>query len=146
MMLRADRVLPAWVARGLAIFARRFAEGLAVVRQPGPLVAVLGWSLLLWLTVALGIWLVSLAFRIEVPYTGSFLLMMLLVIGVAVPTPAGIGSFHAAFQLGATAFYAAPNDRAVGAALVLHALSFVPVTIVGILFMAEEGVRLSRVR
>jgi len=146
MMLRADRVLPGWVARGLAILSRKFTEGLAVVRQPGPLFAALAWSLPLWLAGSLGIWLVSAAFHLDVPYTGSFLLLTLVVIGVAVPTPAGIGSFHAAFQIGATTFYAAPNERAVGAALVLHAVSFVPVTILGIMFMAQEGVRLSRVR
>lgn len=146
MMLRADRVLPGWIARGLAILSRKFTEGLAVVRQPGPLFAALAWSLPLWLAASLGIWLAAVAFHLDVPYTGSFLLLALVVIGVAVPTPAGIGSFHAAFQIGATTFYAAPNDSAVGAALVLHAASFVPVTILGIFFMAQEGVRLSRVR
>ena len=41
--------------------------------------------------------------------------------GVAMPTPAGVGGFHAAFQVGVTSFYAAPVDVAVGAALGGHA-------------------------
>jgi hypothetical protein len=41
-------------------------------------------------------------------------------------------------------FYGAPNDRAVGAALVLHAISFVPVAIVGLILLAQEGLSLSR--
>ena len=59
-------------------------------------------------------------FRLAVPFTGSFLLMALLVIGVAVPTPGAIGGFHEAFRVGATMFYGAPDDAAVGAAIVLH--------------------------
>jgi hypothetical protein len=33
----------------------------------------------------------------------------------------------------------------VGAGLVLHALSFVPVTILGLFFMAQEGLNLTRI-
>ena len=54
------------------------------------------------------------------PFTGSFLLIALLVVGVSVPTPGGVGGFEAAVQIGLTSFYGVPNDRAVGAALVLQ--------------------------
>ena len=37
-----------------------------------------------------------------------------LVVGVAVPTPGGVGGFHEAFRLGATSFFGADNDTAVG--------------------------------
>jgi len=43
-------------------------------------------------------------------------------------------------------FFGASNDRAIGTAIVLHAISFVPVTLVGILFMAQEGLSLGRMR
>ena len=70
-----------------------------------------------------GIWCVSRAFHIDLPFTGSFLLMALLVVGVAVPTPGAVGGFHDVYRLAATTFFGAPNDRAVGAAIVLHAVS-----------------------
>jgi hypothetical protein len=73
-------------------------------------------------------------------------MMAVLVVGVAVPTPGAVGGFHKAYQIGAVAFFGAANDRAVGAALVLHAISFVPVTIAGAIFMAQEGVSLRGVR
>ena len=69
----------------------------------------------------------------------------LLVVGVAVPTPGGVGGFHYFYKLGLTAFYGAPADRAVGAAIVLRAVSFVPVAIVGLILLAQEGLSLSRV-
>jgi uncharacterized membrane protein YbhN (UPF0104 family) len=78
-----------------------------------------------------------------VPFTGSFLLMALLVIGVAVPTPGAIGGFHEMFRLGATTFYGAPDDAAVGAAIVLHAFSIGPSLILGLFFAAQAGVSMA---
>jgi hypothetical protein len=69
---------------------------------------------------------------------------MLLVVGVAVPTPGGVGSFHYAFRLGVTTFFAAADDRAVAAAVVLHAISFLPITFIGLLSAAQEGLSVGR--
>jgi hypothetical protein len=70
----------------------------------------------------------------------------LLVIGIAVPTPGGIGGFHEAYRIGMTTFFGASNDAAVGAAIVLHAIGFVPVTIVGAIFMVRDGLSLAGLR
>jgi uncharacterized protein (TIRG00374 family) len=144
--LKLEWILPGKVARKLAKAVRMFAEGLAIVRAPRRLLAAVLLSLPLWLSIAAGIWTVALAFHIAVPFTGSFLLMALLVLGVAVPTPGAVGGFHEAFRLGATSFYGAPNDRAVGAAIVLHAFSFLPVTALGLLFVVQDGLSLSGMR
>lgn len=135
--------LPARLAERASRLVRTFATGLAVVRQPGRLAVSLILSLPLWLSIAFGIWLVTRAFHIDMPFTGSFLLVALLVVGVAVPTPGAVGGFHYFYRLGATAFFAASNDRAVGAALVLHAVSFVPVAVAGLILLAQEGLSLS---
>ena len=144
--LQVNRVLPVWVAHSVSSVVQKFTQGLAVMRQPMQLLVAVTLSFPLWLSIAVGIWLVTRAFHIELPYTGSFLLMALLVVGVSVPTPGAIGGFHAAYQIGVTAFYAVPNDQAVGAALVLHAVSFVPVTLLGVVYMAQDGLNLSRIR
>ncbi|MBI1875564.1 MAG: flippase-like domain-containing protein [Acidobacteria bacterium] len=127
-------------------FGRAFLHGLAVIRRPTRLLNALLLSVPLWLSIATTIWLVPVAFGIPVPYSGSFLLTALLVIGVAVPTPGAVGGFHEAFRIGVTVFYGAPNDKAVGAAIILHAISFIPVTIVGLLFMMQEGLDVGRAR
>lgn len=140
-----QRLLPARMSGAAMRFVHMFAEGLAIVRQPRRLGMAMLLSVPLWLSIAVGIWLVSLAFHVQLPFTGSFLIMALLVIGVAVPTPGAVGGFHYFYRLGATAFYGAPNDRAVGAAIVLHAVSFVPVAMLGLVFLAQEGLSLTRV-
>lgn len=142
MVMKLEMVLPRRVAHLIARVAGLFAEGLAVARDPGTLLVSLVWSISLWLSIGFGIWVTSRAFHIDLSFPGSFLIMTLLVVGVAVPTPGGVGGFHEAFRIGATAFYGVPNDRAVGAAIVLHAISFIPVTLVGLVYFAHEGFNL----
>ena len=144
--LRIEHVLPARLAHAVARFVETFAQGLAVMRQPGRLFVSLLLSFPLWLSIAAGIWLTSRAFHMTFGYIGSFLVMTLLVVGVAMPTPGAIGGFHAMYQICVTTFFGVPTDRAVGAAIVLHAVSFVPVTLLGLAFMAREGLSLARMR
>lgn len=141
-LLKAERVLPARLASLMARLARTFAEGFAVVRRPERLVAAMAWSMVLWITTAAGIWAVAAAFRIAMPFTGGWLMLAPLVVGVAVPTPGSVGGFHEAFRLGATAFFGADNNTAVGAAIVLHAISVVPVTVFGLWFTVRDGLKL----
>ena len=145
-LARLERVAPSALAGLLARVAEKFATGLAVIRRPGRLLISMALSFPLWLCIDLGIWSVAMAFRLAVPFTGSFLLLAFLVIGVAVPTPGAIGGFDEAIRLAATTFYGAPNAAAVGAALVLHALSIGPVLVLGIIFAADAGVNLGRMR
>ena len=93
-------------------------------------------------TIAAGIWVVAVAFGIAMPFTGGLLMLAPLVVGVAVPTPGGVGGFHEAFRLGATSFFGADNNTAVGAAIVLHAISVVPVAIGALLFIIQDGLKI----
>ena len=136
---KVEHLLPGKVTHKLAEALLRFGEGLAVVRTPRRLALALALSFPLWLTIGLGIWAVTRAFGIEMPFTGSFLLIALLIVGVSVPTPGNVGGFEAAVQIGLTSFYAVPNDRAVGTALVLHTVSLVPTIALGFLFVVQDG-------
>jgi len=145
-MARLEQVMPSALAGLIARIAEKFAQGLGAIRRPGHLIGALFWSFPLWLSIAAGIWAVAVAFRFPVPFTGSFLLIALLTIGVAVPTPGAVGGFHEAFRLGATMFYGAPDEAAVGAAIVLHLFSFGPALFLGLAFAAEEGLNMGAMR
>jgi uncharacterized protein (TIRG00374 family) len=144
LTLGLSKVLPERFSDRAGRLVHTFAAGLGIVRSPVRLATAVVLSLQLWLTIAGGIWLVTRAFHIDMPFPGSFVIVALLVVGVAVPTPGAVGGFHYFYKLGATAFFGATADRAVGAALVLHAVSFVPVAIVGLILLAQEGLSLSR--
>ena len=139
------RLAPGRLGHVVASTLPRFLLGLAVVRRPDLLLVSLVWSVALWVGIAWSMWASAVAFGIGVSFGGSMILMGLVALGVAVPTPAGVGGYHAAYQFGATALYGAGNDQAVGAALVTHMIAFGPVTLLGLLFMAQEGLRLGGV-
>jgi len=139
MMARLEQVLPSKLAGLIAKIAEKFARGLGVIRRPARLLISLAWSLPLWLCIAVGIWSMARAFQLAIPFTGAFLMIALLTLGVAVPTPGAVGGFHEAFRVGATMFYGAPDDAAVAAAIVLHLFSIGPSLLLGLFFAAQEG-------
>jgi uncharacterized protein (TIRG00374 family) len=144
--LRVERVLPARLAKIVAAMVESFAQGLVIMRRPRHLAGSLVLSFPLWLSIALGIWVSSRAFHMTFGYLGSFLVMTILVVGVAVPTPGQVGGFHTAYKIAVTTFFGANDATAVGAAIVLHAISFVPVTVIGLGLMARDGLSLGRMR
>ncbi len=143
---RLAKVAPSALAALLAKVAEKFARGLGAIRRPGQLLLALAWSFPLWLSICLGIWSVAVAFRFAIPFTGSFLLLALLVLGVAVPTPGAVGGFHEAFRIGATVFFRAPDSAAVGAAIVLWLFSIGPSLLLGVVFAAQVGLNLGGIR
>ena len=128
-----------WVSLAIG----RFLSGFSAAGELGLLLKTLAWSVLVWGFVALSAWFTCLAFGISLPLSGSVLLTVLMALGVAVPTPGGVGGFHAVVQVGLTSLFAIQLDLAVGVALVLHAVAFGAVTIAGAIWMVRDGVSFS---
>lgn len=143
LVLRTERILPVRVAHTLSSLARTFSEGFAVAREARALTFAVGWSFAVWVGISAHVWLVTRAFDIAMPFGGTFLLTALLVIGVAMPTPGGVGGYHAMYRLGVTAFFGASSDAAVGAAIVAHATSLAPVVVLGLIFMLQDGLNVA---
>lgn len=141
-----DRVMPHRIAHRLGELASTFSGGFAATRRPRALAVAVLWSFPIWMAFSAETWAVSKALGVDIPWSGTFLLQAMLVLGVAVPTPGGVGSFHAMYQFGAVTFFAADAQAAVAAAIVLHAISFVPISIAGLLLMAHEGLSFGQLR
>ncbi len=143
---RVTAILPGRAASLAARFAQTFVEGLAVLRQPAALAGSLFFSLCLWLSIAFAAWLTSQALDVTFGFTGSFLVLMYLSVGVALPTPAGVGGFHAMYQEAVVRFFGAGVDRAAAGAIVLHLVSFAPISLVGLVLMAQDGLSLMELK
>jgi glycosyltransferase 2 family protein len=133
------RILPHRLAAKLSELTIAFSRGFAAARSPIVLLVGIIWSFPLWIFIAGEAWAITRAFDINMSFAGSFLVQAFLVIGVAVPTPGGVGSFHEMYRLAVTNFFHASNDSAVAAAIVVHAISFVPVVLYGLVLMAHDG-------
>lgn len=123
-------------------FLRHFLDGLRVIQRPRDLAATAGMSALVWLVIYLQVDVTLAAFGVDLPLRASYLLVAVSVIGLAVPTPGGIGGFHKAAQVGLTLFFAVELSRATAFAIVHHAICFIPITILGLLCLPVLGMSL----
>ena len=141
---RLTRRLPERLSRFAVRLVTAFGQGFAVLRSPGALALAIAWSLPVWLSIAVTAWAMAQAFGLGLPFAGTFTLLMFMAVGVSVPTPGAVGAFHESVRIALVSLYAADNDRAVAYAVALHALSFIPVSLVAMVLVAREGLSLRR--
>jgi uncharacterized protein (TIRG00374 family) len=146
VLARVELAVPSRFAGLLGRIADKFLVGLGAVRRPGQLLIALLWSIPLWLLIAFGVWAVAVAFDLAVPFTGSFLIIAFLTIGITVPTPGAVGGFHESFRVAVTHFFGANDNAAVGAAIVAHVLSMGPAFVLALIFAAQAGLNLTGMR
>ena len=126
----------------IANFFHHFLDGLRVIQRPRDLVVTMVASVVMWYVIFWQVRLTLLAFDVDLPLRAAFLIVTLAVIGLAVPTPGGVGGFHKATQVGMTMFFGIGLNEATGVAIAYHAICFVPITIVGLLCLPLLGVKL----
>jgi uncharacterized protein (TIRG00374 family) len=137
---------PRWLAAPLGRILHAFSGGLAVLRAPFPHLAKVGLqSLVIWLLIALGFHLNHMAFRVELPFHATFLLIAFLVVGVAIPTPGMVGGFHAFYLIALSEVFGVDRPAAAAAGIAAHALTNLPVLVFGLALLGREGLSLGRV-
>jgi uncharacterized protein (TIRG00374 family) len=138
--------LPARYAEGLNRLFRHFLDGFRIITNPRLLIYVIGLSIFIWLIDVLAIYLLFLAFGFQLPVMAAFVLMIILVIGIAIPTAPGfIGNWHYFCIIGLTLF-GIPRTDALTFAIIYHALSIGLVVVLGIAFLPFNRFSLSDLR
>ena len=139
--------LPAAIRRHLVPFL----EGFRVLQRRGALFKVTGLSLAIWLIIACQLWFMTLAYLNGFPFLGAVFLMAITVVGVAIPTPGGVGGFQFFMNLGLVNFFAQylsqqdPNSQAAGISNGCYIVSMIPVILVGLVFMNREGLSFRKI-
>jgi hypothetical protein len=139
------RFAPSW-RQPFANFLNHFLDGLRVLQRPRDLIVTATASFVLWYIIFWQVKVTLLAFHLDLPLRAAFLLVTLAVIGLAIPTPGGVGGFHKATQIGLTTFFGVELNLATAIAIVYHAICFVPITVIGLLCLPLLGMRFSDVR
>jgi uncharacterized membrane protein YbhN (UPF0104 family) len=128
--------------RGLEIIL----TGLEGVRSPRHAIPLLAWSVMVWLIAVLPCWALFQGMELELPPIAAWTVLAFVGLGVSVPSAPGyIGVWHAAATL-ALGIFGVPQSVALGYAIVFHATQFVPVTLLGWLFLLREHVTLGEAR
>lgn len=144
IVAKFERFLPARISHSIDGILDSFIEGLSILNNPGTMLKIGLFSIVFWLVICISFWAGVRAYLPNFAFTSTFLIMILLAIGIAVPTPGAVGSYHLACQIGLTRFFDVPETQASAISVVSHFIAFVPVTLLGIVFLWQEGLTAKR--
>lgn len=135
------RLLPERLRPIVRRIAHTFLDGFASLKTPRLAALVAAGSLGMWFVINVQIYCVMRAFGLALPLSAAYVVTTAAVLGLAVPTPGGVGGYHAAVQFALTDVFRVPVATATGVALLAHAVSFVPISIVGFVLFATSPSR-----
>lgn len=121
-------------------------DGLESLRSGRDVLVVFSVTLWVWILEMVKYWLVSFAFDLQLPYVGIVLMGGVVnLLTALLSLPGYVGTFDAG-GIKVLEMIGAPPAPAASYVLVLHAILLLPVTLLGLVFMAREGVRWAEVR
>jgi uncharacterized protein (TIRG00374 family) len=133
------RPLPARIGARLEAVLLSFLDGLGALGSVRNVAVVAASSFVLWLLICLQIHATLRAFDLVFPFPVAFFVLTWAILGLFIPTPGGVGGYHTAVAYALTGFYGVSKNTAAAFALVSHALSFVPITLIGLVFLVAGG-------
>ncbi len=111
--------------------------GTDCLRQPRNLVMILMHSALIWLSSVFQSLSVFLAFGLELVWTAPTLTVVANALGMVVPSSPGyIGVFHA-ITVAVLELFTVPTNLALSVAIVLHMVSFLPLSLFGLYYLGR---------
>jgi uncharacterized protein (TIRG00374 family) len=128
-----DRLLRAFVM---------FLDGLDGIRARGHALPLVVWTVIVWVVPAAAAWASLRATHLMLPWLAGWVVIAFVGLGVSVPSAPGyVGVFHAAAVL-ATRIFGVTETDGFGFGIVYHASAFIPVTLVGWVYLVREQITL----
>jgi uncharacterized protein (TIRG00374 family) len=135
LLAPAIALIPTRISTRMVLIIDYFIKGLSIMKHRLLFGAVVALSVLIWLADALAIYLLFMAFSLNLPVTAAFIIMIILIAGIAIPVAPGfIGNWHYFCILGLGLFNVAKTD-ALAFAVVYHAVSIGIIIILGLAFL-----------
>ncbi len=126
-------------AKKLSDFFNSLIEGFASVRGGKNLLTVIVLTVLIMLLYGLnslvGFYLLGMGDRANVNYSTAWILMTISAFGVVIPTPGGIGSYHAIVILVLTVLFGFSTDESAAYAILTHIISYVGFIVLAVVFL-----------
>lgn len=127
--------LPGRFHARLEDFLNHFIEGISILSEVKMIFHVAFLSILIWVVDAVALYLLFLSFGLHLPLSAPFVLMVILIIGIAIPTAPGfVGNWHFFCILGLS-LYGVPKAVALSYAITLHILSIGLIVVLGLAFL-----------
>jgi len=135
------RILPRRIRDAWMHFFDSFAATLTIARHRTAFIKVVLCTAGVWMCLSSQFWFSTLAAHHPLPFDSSFFVIGVTTVGLAIPTPGGVGGFHKACQLVLTHFYGFDIDLSIAIAVLFHLVSTLPVLVTGLFLFARAGLR-----
>lgn len=122
-------------------FFDTFTASVEITRYRKPFFTIVLCTVGIWFCLTTQFTFTVLALHRPLPWDSSIFVTGITTVGLAIPTPGGIGGFHKACQLVLTRFYGFDIDSSVAVALLFHVVGTLPVLVTGLALFAHEGLR-----
>ena len=130
---------PGKIQKRLKEFLESFISGLQILGNKKHMLWILLLTIIIWVLIAICTYVLGFSLHLKLPFAGSCLVVVCIGFAVALPqAPGYIGVFHLATQKALEVF----NIEMVSSqsyAILLWAVSIIPITIIGMLFLWKEG-------
>jgi len=121
-----------------------FIEGLAALQNPRMMLRTVLLSILIWFSLAGGVYLLFLAFHFKLDIQIAVIVLAIVNLGLIIPSSPGfIGTFQF-FCVAALGLFAIDRSHALSFAVVYHLSQWVPTTLVGYYYLNKENLSLAR--
>lgn len=128
-------------SRRAADVCSRDSAGLGALRDLRLFALVLVWTLGQWVLTAASFYVAFKAVGIEAPFSAAVFTQSLLALSVAVPSTPGFFGLFEGVALAALSVYGVPDALALSYAIGYHITSFIPITVIGLVYFARLGLR-----
>lgn len=137
------KFIPRRIREILISILKQLAKALEILRDWREVMAVIFWTLMLWLSIAVPTWMVLLAFDLPLTFSAALFVMGWAAIGSLVPTPGGAaGAFHAA-TAGGLIFLNVGQEPAAAVSIAMHLVYFAPAVIFGLYYFLRGDISIS---
>jgi len=140
------RFIPTRFREPWMFFFDTFTESFGIVKHHRAFAKIVLCTIGVWACLTSQFWFTAIALGQTLPFDASILVTGVTTVGLAIPTPGGIGGFHKACQLVLTNFYHFDVDTSVATAILFHIVGTLPVIVTGLILFAHEGLRWRDVR
>lgn len=128
-------------------FIGNLIQGFSVVREPRPLISAILWSFQVWVFAVIFTWVTLYAMGISVPIPAAVLVQVLTALAVTVAPSAGqLGVFHLTALFTLNTLFGVNREQALAFAFVLHGVTYLWLTGLGIFFAWRDGLDLARLQ
>jgi uncharacterized protein (TIRG00374 family) len=121
-------------------------DGLTALGSWRTVLGVLTWSCVIWVGTGLQFFVVMRAARMRLPFAAALAVLCLTSLGMVVPSSPGYVGVFEYITVVALALFAVSREAALGYALILHALSYASLAILGVAALWSEGYSYARLR